>query len=466
MLSMTIDGKPVDTRDTFDVVNPATGAVEAQAPECTPEQLDQAMTSAARAQASWKRDDDARRQTLRDLADAVDAHQEELTALLIQETGKPRAVAVAEVASSAPWIRYYADLDWPKRVIQDDATARIEVAHRPMGVVAAITPWNGPVGMWTWKIAPALRGGNTVVLKPSPFTPLSTLLLGRIGAEVLPPGVINIVTGGDELGKAMTSHPTPRKISFTGSIPAGRSVAVNAAHDLKRVTLELGGNDAAIVLDDADLEKTAGTLFAFSMFNCGQICCIPKRIFVPANRYEEFVDAFDAAARATAVGDPTDPATAMGPLTTRPQFDRVSELVSDAVARGARVVSGGKPIEGGGYFFEPTVFADVAEGVRIVDEEQFGPVIPLLKYDTVDEAVTRANATDYGLSGSVWSADEEKARAVAEQLECGTAWINCHAMLPSHAPFSGAKHSGLGVANGEDGLRSFTEQQVVHTAKG
>ncbi|MFF0110119.1 aldehyde dehydrogenase family protein [Streptomyces hirsutus] len=466
MLSMTIDGKPVDARDTFDVVNPATGAVEAQAPECTPEQLDQAMTSAARAQTSWKRDDDARRRNLRDLADAVDAHQEELTALLIQETGKPRAVAAAEVASSAPWIRYYADLDWPKRVIQDDATARIEVAHRPMGVVAAITPWNGPVGMWTWKIAPALRGGNTVVLKPSPFTPLSTLLLGRIGAEVLPPGVINIVTGGDGLGRAMTSHPTPRKISFTGSIPAGRSVAVNAAHDLKRVTLELGGNDAAIVLDDADLEKTAGTLFAFSMFNCGQICCIPKRIFVPANRYEEFVDAFGAAARATAVGDPTDPATAMGPLTTRPQFDRVSELVSDAVARGARVVSGGKPIEGGGYFFEPTVFADVAEGVRIVDEEQFGPAIPLLKYDTVDEAVTRANATDYGLSGSVWSTDEEKARAVAEQLECGTAWVNCHAMLPSHAPFSGAKHSGLGVANGEDGLRSFTEQQVVHTAKG
>ncbi|MEU6525021.1 aldehyde dehydrogenase family protein [Streptomyces sp. NPDC046924] len=466
MLSMTIDGKPVDARDTFDVVNPATGAVEAQAPECTAEQLDQAMASAARAQTSWKRDDDARRRTLRDLADAVDAHQEELTALLIQETGKPRAVAAAEVASSAPWIRYYADLDWPKRVIQDDATARIEVAHRPMGVVAAITPWNGPVGMWTWKIAPALRGGNTVVLKPSPFTPLSTLLLGRIGAEVLPPGVINVVTGGDELGRAMTSHPTPRKISFTGSIPAGRSVAVNAAHDLKRVTLELGGNDAAIVLDDADLEKTAGTLFAFSMFNCGQICCIPKRIFVPANRYEEFVDAFGAAARATAVGDPTDPATAMGPLTTRPQFDRVSELVSDAVAHGARVVSGGKPIGGGGYFFEPTVFADVAEGVRIVDEEQFGPAIPLLKYDTVDEAVTRANATDYGLSGSVWSADTERAQAVAEQLECGTAWVNCHAMLPSHAPFSGAKHSGLGVANGEDGLRSFTEQQVLHTAKG
>ncbi|TYL55462.1 aldehyde dehydrogenase family protein [Nocardioides sp. BGMRC 2183] len=465
MLNMTIDGKSVDTFATFDVVNPATGLVEAQAPECTPEQLDQAMGSARAAHTDWRRDDDARRAALHALADAVDGRQEELTKLLIQETGKPLAVAAGEVASAAPWIRYYADLEWPRRVIQDDESALISVERRPMGVVAAITPWNGPVGMWSWKIAPALRGGNTVVLKPSPFTPLSTLLLGEIGAEVLPPGVINIVTGGDELGKAMTAHPTPRKVSFTGSIGAGRSVAVNAANDLKRVTLELGGNDAAIVLDDADLETAAGTLFAFSMFNCGQICCIPKRIFVPSNRYDQFVEAFGAAARATVVGDPTDPATALGPLTTRPQFERVSELVQDAIASGARVVAGGKPVDGGGYFFEPTVFADVAEGVRIVDEEQFGPAIPILRYDTVEEAVERANATNYGLSGSVWSADEERARSVAAELECGTAWVNCHAMLPSHAPFSGAKHSGLGVANGEDGLRSFTEQQVVHTAR-
>lgn len=466
MLSMTIDGKPAETIETFDVVNPATGLVEAQAPECTPAQLDDAMASAAQAFTTWKLDDGVRRQALRDLADAIDAHQEELAALLVQETGKPLAVAAGEVASAGPWIRYYAELEWPHKVIQDDENTLIEVAHRPIGVVAAITPWNGPVGMWSWKIAPALRGGNTVVLKPSPFTPLSTLLLGQIAAEVLPPGVINIVTGGDELGRLMTSHPTPRKISFTGSIGAGRSVAVNAAQDLKRVTLELGGNDAAIILEDADLEKAAGTLFAFSMFNCGQICCIPKRIFVPASRYEEFVEAFAAAARATQVGDPTDPETAMGPLTTKPQFDRVSELVADAIERGARVVAGGKPVEGGGYFFEPTVFADVAEGVRIVDEEQFGPAIPLLKYETVEEAIQRANATEYGLSGSVWSADEAKAKAVAEQLECGTAWVNCHAMLPSNAPFSGAKHSGLGVANGEDGLLSFTEQQVVHTARG
>ncbi|GAA1518313.1 aldehyde dehydrogenase family protein [Nocardioides humi] len=465
MLSMTIDGKPVDTIDAFDVVNPATGQVEAQAPECAPEQLDRAMASAQTAFGEWRRDDDARRTAMHALADAVDARQGELTELLVQETGKPLGVAAGEVASAAPWIRYYADLEWPRRVVQDDPSALIEVEHRPLGVVAAITPWNGPVGMWSWKIAPALRGGNTVVLKPSPFTPLATLLLGEIGAEVLPPGVINVVTGGDELGKAMTAHPTPRKVSFTGSIGAGRSVAVNAAQDLKRVTLELGGNDAAIVLDDADLERTVGTLFAFSMFNCGQICCIPKRIFVPSGRYEEFVEAFGVAARSLVVGDPMDPATGMGPLTTRPQYERVSALVDDAISSGARVVAGGKALDGDGYFFGATVLADVAEGVRIVDEEQFGPAVPLLRYDTVEEAVQRANATCYGLSGSVWSADEDRARGIAGQLECGTAWVNCHALLPSHAPFSGAKHSGLGVANGEDGLRSFTEQQVVHTAR-
>lgn len=466
MLSMTIDGKPVVSSATFDVVNPATGLVETQAPECTSAQLDQAMSGAAEAFRTWRRDDEARRAALRALADAVEARREELTKLLVQETGKPHALAAGEVASAAPWIRYYADLEWPTRILQDDDAARIEVAYRPIGVVAAITPWNGPVGLWSWKIAPALRAGNTVVLKPSPFTPLATLLLGQIAGEVLPPGVLQSVTGGDELGAAMTAHPVVRKITFTGSTRAGKSVAASAAADLKRITLELGGNDAAIVLEDADLQSTVAGLFMFAMFNCGQICCIPKRVFLPASRYEEFVAAFGAAAKATKAGAPDGADTGIGPLTTRPQFERVKELVADAISGGARVVAGGNPIDEDGFYFEPTVLADVAEGARIVDEEQFGPAVPMLSYDTVEEAVERANATEYGLSGSVWSADAAKARAVAEQLECGTAWVNCHALLPTHVPFSGFKMSGLGVANGEDGLLSFTEQQVVHIAKG
>jgi acyl-CoA reductase-like NAD-dependent aldehyde dehydrogenase len=465
MLDMTIDGKAAATVARFGVVNPATGAVEEQAPACAPEQLDEAMDAAAAAYRSWRRDDDARRGDLRALADAVDANQAELTRLLMLETGKPTAIAAAEVASAGPWLRYYAELEMPHRVVQDDELAKIEVVHRPMGVVAAITPWNGPVGLWSWKVGPALRAGNTVVIKPSPFTPLSTLLLGRIGAEVLPPGVLNVVTGDDALGAAMTSHPVPRKISFTGSIAAGRSIAASAASDLKRITLELGGNDAAIVLEDADIESTAASLLQFSLFNCGQICCIPKRIFLPAPRYDDFAAAFAAGADSITVGAPADPATQMGPLTTKPQFERVSELVADAIGSGARVLAGGRRSGGDGYFFQPTVLAGLAEGVRIVDEEQFGPAIPLLSYDSVAEAVDRANSTRYGLSGSVWSADADRAAEVAGELECGTVWINTHAVLPPHVPFSGAKMSGLGVANGVDGLISFTEQQVVHRVR-
>jgi acyl-CoA reductase-like NAD-dependent aldehyde dehydrogenase len=464
--TMTINGRPAGTHSTFDVVNPATGAVEAQAPDCTPDQLDEAMAAAAAAFRTWRKDDEARRDALRSLADAVEKSHDELLRLLSLETGKPTPISTAEVSSVGPWLRYYADLELPRETIQDDDSALIEVAHRPIGVVAAITPWNGPVGLWSWKVAPAIRAGNTVVLKPSPFTPLATLLLGEIGAEVLPPGVVNIVTGGDELGQAMTSHPAVGKISFTGSISAGRSVAQAAATDLKRVTLELGGNDAAIILDDADLPTTVGTLLQFSFFNCGQICCIPKRIFAPAHRYDEIVDALAAGARALVVGTPQEESTTMGPLTTDEQYERVKELVADAIANGARVAAGGHPVDRAGYFFEPTVLADVAEGVRIVDEEQFGPAVPILKYDTVDEAVERANNTKFGLSGSVWGADVARATSVAEQLECGTAWINTHAILPPYVPFSGAKHSGLGVANGEAGLVSFTEPQVVHTARG
>jgi acyl-CoA reductase-like NAD-dependent aldehyde dehydrogenase len=464
--TMTINGRPAETHSTFDVVNPATGAVEAQAPDCTPEQLDEAIAAAGAAFRAWRKDDEARRDALRSLADAVEKNHDELVRLLSLETGKPIPISAAEVSSVGPWLRYYADLDFPRETIQDDDSALIEVAHRPIGVVAAITPWNGPVGLWSWKVAPAIRAGNAVVLKPSPFTPLATLLLGEIGAEVLPAGVVNIVTGGDELGKAMTSHPVVGKISFTGSISAGRSVAQAAATDLKRVTLELGGNDAAIILDDADLEKTVGTLLQFSFFNCGQICCIPKRIFAPADRYDEIVEAFAAGARALVVGTPQEESTMMGPLTTGEQYDRVKALVADAIANGARVAAGGHPVDRAGYFFEPTVLADVAEGVRIVDEEQFGPAVPILKYDTVDEAVERANDTKFGLSGSVWGADLARTTSVAEQLECGTVWINTHAILPPYVPFSGSKHSGLGVANGEAGLVSFTEPQVVHAARG
>jgi acyl-CoA reductase-like NAD-dependent aldehyde dehydrogenase len=462
---MTIDGKPAQTEASFGVVNPATGEIEEQAPECTPAQLDAAMSSAQRAFAEWRRDPDGRRAAMDDLAKAIVAHADELTTALVRESGKPVPIAATEPGICAMWLQYYAGLEIPREILLDDESAHVELVHHPLGVVAAITPWNFPLGLGMWKIAPALRAGNTVVIKSSPFTPLASLVLGRIMGEVLPPGVVNTITGGDQLGAAMTTHPVPRKVSFTGSVAAGKKVAVAAAADLKRVTLELGGNDPAILLDDADIADAAAKLVGTAFFNTGQACALPKRIFAPASRYDEVVDAFAAVASSMKVGDPYDETTNLGPLSTRPQFDRVSALVADAVSAGARVAAGGGPVDGPGFFFQPTVLADLGEGVAIVDEEQFGPALPILSYDDVHDAVRRANNTEYGLCGSVWSADEDRATELAEQLEVGTTFINTHAILPPSVQFGGAKSSGLGVENGVPGLLSFTEAQVVHRAK-
>ena len=465
MVAMTINGNKVRGQATFDVVNPATGKVEAQAPECSREQLDEALKAAEAAGSSWRVDEAERRKTMLRLAEAIAAAHEEVTAALIAETGKPATLAASEPQVCIAWLQAFAEMQIPRRVLQDDSSALIEVAQRPVGVVGAITPWNFPIGLAMWKIAPALLAGNTVVVKPSPFTPIATLLLGEIMNEVLPPGVLNVVSGGDDLGRALVAHPIPRKITFTGSIASGKSVATTAGADLKRLTLELGGNDAAILLPDADLASAVPKILGTAFFNTGQACALPKRIYVPDALYAEAVEAFGAVATGITVGDPIDPDTQMGPLSTRPQFERVKGLAQDAVAKGARVVTGGSAIGGAGYYFEPTILADIIEGVAVVDEEQFGPVLPILRYSRIDDAVERANATMYGLCGSVWGTDAAAAREVAERLECGTAFVNTHAALLPTVPFGGAKWSGVGVENGIDGLLAFTEPQVVHTAR-
>lgn len=466
MYSMTIDGKPADTEATFGVVNPSIGAVAAQAPECTADQLDAAMDSALQAWPAWRSDAELRRNAMRELAGAILTHADELIDALVIESGKPRMVAASEPTVCAAWLQTFADMDIPRETMQDDESALVEVVHRPLGVVAAITPWNFPLGLAMWKIAPALRAGNTVVVKPSPFSPLATLLMGTIMGDVLPPGVVNTVSGGDALGARMTAHPTPRKLTFTGSVAAGIKVASAAATDLKRVTLELGGNDAAILLDDVDVAEVARKLTGTAFFNSGQACALPKRIYAPAARYEEIVSAFAECARGIPVGDADGDGTGIGPLSTRPQFERFGELVADAIATGARVVAGGAAIEGPGFFFAPTVLADCTDDQRIVAEEQFGPALPILSYHTVDEAVSRANDTTFGLCGSVWSRDDQRAAEVAERLDVGTAFVNTHAVLPPTVPFGGIKHSGIGVENGLAGLLSFTETQVVHHARG
>jgi acyl-CoA reductase-like NAD-dependent aldehyde dehydrogenase len=462
---MTIGGDTVPAADSFGVVNPANGEVFAHAPDCSPQQLDAAFDAAAKAQRDWKLDEAARRETLLKMADALLAASGELAPILTAEQGKPLGDAGIEVFASAIWCQYFANLETPAQVIQDDAEALVEVVRRPVGVVAAITPWNFPLTLAFWKIAPALLAGNTLVLKPSPFTPLTTLKVAEILRGVMPPGVLNVVSGGDQLGAWMTGHPVPRKVSFTGSIETGKKVALSAAPDLKRVTLELGGNDPAIVLDDADPAVVSKAIFAGAFNNNGQVCSAIKRVYVPESLYDAVVDGLVDQASSIKVGDGTEPDSKLGPINNAPQYERVKELVADALSHGATAATGGQPIDGPGYFFQPTILSDLTDGTRIVDEEQFGPALPVISYRDVDDVVERANATHFGLSGSVWSADADRAADVAGRLECGTAWVNTHLALAPQQPFGGFKWSGVGVENGPWGLAEFTEVQVVHRSK-
>ncbi len=464
-LTMTIDGAAVASERYFDVLNPATGNIVAAAPDCTTQQLDAAMDSSSRAFITWRADEDRRREALRQAAKAIAAAAAEIAPLLTAEQGKPLRDSTGEVLGTSAWFKYYANLELPREVIQDDDRVFAEVVRRPIGPVAAITPWNYPLLLDAWKIAPALRAGNTVVAKPSPYTPLTTLKLGEILREALPPGVLNVISGRDPLGAAMTAHRAPRKISFTGSVQSGRRVAAAAVDGFKRVTLELGGNDAAIVLADADVGAIASKLFWGAFTNNGQVCSAIKRLYVPEPMYDDVVDALAALATTVRVGNGLDDGVQLGPLNNRAQLDRVSELVDDAVNTGARVAAGGVRMDGDGYFYAPTIIADVADGTRLVDEEQFGPALPVISYRRVEEAVAHANASNFGLSGSVWSSDTERAGMVAAQLECGTAWVNTHIALAPHQPFGGVKWSGLGVENGPWGLYGFTELQVIHRAK-
>jgi acyl-CoA reductase-like NAD-dependent aldehyde dehydrogenase len=447
---------------TFEVHDPANGELVGLAPKATRDDLDAAMSAAHGALRPWGRDLAARRAALSECARLLDEHATDLAPLLTREQGKPLHDATREITTAAMWFRAFADLEIPEDILRDDESALVKVVRRPIGVVAAITPWNYPVAQASWKLAPALLGGNTVVLKPSPYTPLTNLRVAELLGKALPSGVLNVVTGGDELGVWMTEHPVPRKVSFTGSVATGKRVATAAAPDLKLVTLELGGNDPAIVLGDADPDAVAAGLFAGAFANCGQVCSAIKRVYVPDHLHDRIVDALSERAREYRVGHGLDDGTQMGPLNNAVQRDRVSGLVEDARAQGARIVAGGSARAGAGYFYEPTIVADIPDHVALVAEEQFGPALPVIRYSDEDDVIARANATMFGLSGSVWGTDREHAAAVADQLECGTAWINTHRVVSPLQPFGGAKWSGIGVENGAWGLSSFSRLQVVH----
>jgi acyl-CoA reductase-like NAD-dependent aldehyde dehydrogenase len=459
---LTINGADAPSGGRHEVVNPATGQAFASAPAATAELLDQAVRAAAAAFPAWQRDDQARRSALRAAAGALTSAAERIAVTLTLEQGKPLGEARGEVAGAAAWLGYYADLDIPSRVVQDDDRVHSWAVRRAIGPVAAIAPFNFPVFIGVAKVATALRAGNTVVWKPSPYTPLSTLIIGEVLRGVLPPGVLNVISGGDDLGAQMTAHPAIRKISFTGSIATGKKIAAAAAGDLKRLTLELGGNDAAIVLDDADPGFAADGLFAAAFSTAGQACVAPKRVYVHRSLYPALVDALVARAEAVVVGDGMDPATTMGPLNNAPQRDRVAGLVAAALAAGGQAATGGYAPDKPGFFYAPTIITGVGDDSAVVSEEQFGPALPVMPYDSVEEAVRRANDTMYGLGASVWGTDLDRAAEVAGRMEAGTTWVNTHRAVAPHQPFGGWKWSGVGIEGGTWGLDDVTEVRFIH----
>lgn len=466
--TLFINGQAVaGEREAFPVINPATGEAFAQCPAASAEQVDAAVAAARTAFKTFQHTPDAELQAmLHRIADLVEANADELAQLVTLEQGKPLALAQMEVGAAIGWTRYTADLKVPVKVIEDSEARLAELHHKPLGVVGSITPWNWPLMIAVWHIMPALRTGNTVISKPSSFTPFSTLKLIELINQVVPAGVINIVTGEGGIGRAMTSHPNIQKIVFTGSTPTGQDIMRKAADNLKRLTLELGGNDAGIVLPDADLDKVAPAIFQTAFLNTGQTCAALKRLYVHESQYDDLCQRLAKIASEQKVGPGLDEGVTFGPVQNKAQFDLVSELVEDAKAQGGQILSGGAPLAGAGYFYPPTIVAGLSDGVRLVDEEQFGPVLPVVRYSDIDDAVARANNNVNGLGGSVWGTDIEAARKVASRLECGTAWINNHAEVLPHCPFGGCKMSGFGLEFGEEGLLEYTAPQLLNISRG
>ena len=463
---MLIGGKMVDGDLSMDVINPATEQVIARCPRASLAQLDAAVAAARAAFPVWSAMSmDARRAALVTAADTIEANAADIARILTQEQGKPLAAALEETYGAAAFFRYFAAMDLPGEVLADDDTRRVEVRYRPLGVVGAIVPWNYPLILAAFKIPPALLAGNTIVVKPAGTTPLATLHLGRLLATAFPVGVFNVIADANDLGAEMTRHAGIDKISFTGSTATGAKVMAGAAATLKRVTLELGGNDAAIVLDDVDVKAVAPKLFASAFTNSGQVCIAVKRLYVPDALYDALCSELVALADAAVVGNGLDEGTQFGPLQNRMQFERVKELLEDARRHG-KVIAGGQVANPGeGFFIRPTIVRDINDGTRLVDEEQFGPVLPVIRYGSIDDAVARTNSSPYGLGGSVWSSNSARAHAVAERIESGTVWVNKHLDLTPDVPFAGCRQSGVGTELGMDGLREFTQRRVINVAK-
>lgn len=462
---LLIGGALVDGDETMDVINPATETVFAICPRGSERQMNAAVAAAKAAFPAWRKMPmQTRRDLVNQLADAIDARRDEFARLLTMEQGKPLVESTAEIVFTAAFLRYLVSLKLENKLIEDSDNRRVEMRRKPLGVVGCIIPWNFPVLIIAFKAPVALLAGNTLVIKPSPTTPLTALRLGELCAEIFPAGVINIVTDQNDLGQLLTAHPDIAKVSFTGSTETGKKVMASAASTIKRITLELGGNDAAIVLPDVDPKAVAPGIFGGATMNAGQVCLAIKRVYAHESIYDALCEELAKLADSAIVDDGLMQGAQIGPLQNRMQYEKVKDFLEDARANG-RIIAGGTVPDRPGYFIRPTIVRDIADGCRIVDEEQFGPILPVIKYSDVDEALVRANASPWGLGGSVWSADRDAAYELACEIEAGTVWINKHLDFGPSMPFGGAKQSGIGVEFAEEGLHEFTQIQVVNEAR-
>jgi len=464
---MLIDGMLVESPSTIPLTNPATGQVFAHVPDVTRQQTNNAVSAAKQAFQSWQKTSHFERQrVIEKIVEVTNANSEALCEALVKEQGKPLSVAQAEVGGCAFFLQGLTSQRVEDKVLIDNDAETVVQMHMPLGVVGGICAWNFPLLIAAWKVGEAIMTGNTIVIKSSPYTPLATNMWAELMAEHVPRGVVNVVSGGDDAGRWLVEHEDVAKISFTGSVETGKKIQAAAAPLLKRTTLELGGNDVALVLDDAKPEKVVPAILGNAMANSGQICIAVKRCYVPRNKYNTYIEAFRKAAAEHKVGDGFEEGVTMGPLNNKMQFERVCELIADAKRNGATVEAGGAPLDRPGYFIPPTILGNVSDGMRIVDEEQFGPVLPIIPYDSVEEAIAKANGTEFGLGGSVWGEDEHAAKAVAAQINSGTVWVNSHQTLSPDVPFGGIKHSGIGRQMGAGTIAAHTDIRIVRSPKG
>ncbi|MEM6999163.1 MAG: aldehyde dehydrogenase family protein [Pseudomonadota bacterium] len=463
---LLINGQSVTGDAVLDVVNPANEEVFASCSRGSEQQLNDAVAAAKGAFPAWsEKSIDERKQVVLAMADAIEGQAEELAQILVQEQGKPLGDALGEVHGAAAFFRYFTSLNLDVEIREDSEARRVEAHRTPLGVVGAILPWNFPLILLGFKLPAALIAGNTVVVKPAPTTPLATLRLGEIIRDIVPAGVVNIIADANDLGSALTHHPDVRKVSFTGSTATGKKVMEGAASLLKRITLELGGNDAGIVLEDVNPKEVAPHLFQGAFMNSGQVCAALKRLYVHESIYDEVVDELAEIANNTNIGDGLQQGTDLGPLQNKMQYEKVKEILDEAKEKGT-IAAGGDVPDQPGYFIKPTIVRDIKEGARLVDEEQFGPVLPVIKYSDEDDVIQRANDSDWGLTGSVWSSNVERAYALANKIEAGTVAVNAHAVIDPTIPFGGAKMSGIGSELGEEGLKEFTQLKMIAVAKG